>query len=598
MFEPTKRPRVYGLAPGVDFPRALIDGLRARLAGEPPEAMAQVQLIVNTRRMARRIRDLFDAGASSLLPRVSLITDYGETGGLGQVPPAVPALRRRLQLVQLVSGLLARQPDLAAQETTFDLADSLAALMDEMQGEGVDPETIWDLDVSDMSGHWSRAQAFIGIAEQYLQRTDGGPDVQGRQRQIVETLIETWITDPPRTPVILAGSTGSRGTTLMLMKAVARLPQGAVVLPGFDFDMPASVWTQMDNPLHSEDHPQFRFRKLANELGMSPEEITTWIDTPAPAADRNKVISLALRPAPVTDAWLTEGPDLPDLNAAMENIALVEAASPRAEALAIALRLRKAAETGEKAALITPDRMLTRQVTAALDRWNILPDDSAGTPLQLSPPGRFLRHVAGLFTHRLTSETMLTLLKHPLCHSGQGRNEHLLCVRDLELHLRRNGPPYPDSASLTRYGETGQPPPPIAWTAWLTAGLCEQAVTEELLLTDWVTHWRSLAERLAAGSKEEGSGGLWDQQAGQMALKVVTDLEQQASAGGRMSAREFADLIGTVLAQEEVRDRDAPHPAIMIWGTLEARVQGADLVILGGSERRHLARGDRLPIRG
>ena len=43
----------------------------------------------------------------------------------------------------------------------------------------------------------------------------------------------------------------------------------------------------------------------------------------------------------------------------------------------------QAAETGQTAALITPDRMLTRQVSAALDRWNILPDDSAGLPLQL-----------------------------------------------------------------------------------------------------------------------------------------------------------------------------------------------------------------------
>jgi inactivated superfamily I helicase len=49
-----------------------------------------------------------------------------------------------------------------------------------------------------------------------------------------------------------------------------------------------------------------------------------------------------------------------------------------------------------------------------------------------------------------------------------------------------------------------------------------------------------------------------------------------------MSAADFADLLGALLARGEVRDRDAPHPDIMIWGTLEARVQGADLVILGG----------------
>ena len=51
MFEPSAAPRVFGLAPGVDFPQALVAGLRDRLHGAPPEAMARVELIVNTRRM-------------------------------------------------------------------------------------------------------------------------------------------------------------------------------------------------------------------------------------------------------------------------------------------------------------------------------------------------------------------------------------------------------------------------------------------------------------------------------------------------------------------------------------------------------------------
>ena len=41
-------------------------------------------------------------------------------------------------------------------------------------------------------------------------------------------------------------------------------------------------------------------------------------------------------------------------------------------------------------------------------------------------------------------------------------------------------------------------------------------------------------------------------------------------------------LLPTVLNQAEVRDPDPVHANIMIWGTLEARVQGAELVILAG----------------
>ncbi len=578
MFKPSALPRVFAVPPGTDFPKALVDGLHQRSDG-PPEALARVQLVVNTRRMARRVRDLFDQGPPCLLPRLSLVTDLGESVDLAQIPPAIPPLRRRLELTQLISKLLEQQPDLAARASLFDLSNSLAALIDEMQGEGVSPDAIRQLDVSDISGHWARAQAFIGIADHFVDAGDQAMDAQARQRWVVENLIARWQDAPPEHPVILAGSTGSRGTTLMLMQAVARLPQGALILPGYDFDQPDAVWDRLDEALTSEDHPQYRFRKLMHALELTPDQIQPWTDRQPPSPARNRLVSLALRPAPITDAWMSEGPQLADLDRATKNLTLIEADSPRSEALAIALRLRQAAETGQTAALITPDRMLTRQVSAALDRWNILPDDSAGLPLQLSPPGRFLRHVAGLFARRLDGEALLTLLKHPLCHDGAERGAHLLHTRDLELDLRRNGPPFPDHASLT--ASAIRTDAPSDWLNWVGAHFCDQQITGERPLTDWVDRLRTLAEAISAGSAGE-QGTLWDKNAGQKALAVLTALQDEAHHGGPMTAHDFADLLGALLAGEEVRDRDAPHPNIMIWGTLEARVQGADLLILGG----------------
>jgi len=578
MFDSGQTPRVFGLAPGVDFPRALLAGIQARLVDEPPETCARLHLIVNTTRMYRRLMRLFAEGPPQLLPRISLITELGGPQEWSHVPPPVPPLRRRLELVQLIGKLLEQQPDLAARASQFDLADSLATLIEEMHGEGVGAQVIRDLDVRDMSGHWARAQAFFAIADHFT--TDGsGPDAQEYQRLVVESMIARWRDSPPDHPVILAGSTGSRGTTAMLMQAIARLPQGAVVLPGFDFNQPGSVWAHLGGPEGSEDHPQYRFCALMRALEITASDIPRWHDMPPPCPGRNRLISLSFRPAPVTDAWMKEGPDLGDLTRATDDITLIEAPAPRIEALSIALRLRQAAQDGQTAALITPDRMLTRQVSAALTRWNILADDSAGTPLQLSPPGRFLRHIAGLFGRKLTGETLLTLLKHPLCHDGDGRGEHLRHTRDLELLLRRYGPAFPDAASLKAHGDKANAPP--EWTAWLTDCLCDQLVEGELPLGQWVTLLRQLAERLSAGSGAS-PGTLWDKKAGQGALSVITSLEQEAGHGGEMTARDFTDLLGALLAGEEVRDRDAPHADIMIWGTLEARVQGADLVILGG----------------
>ncbi len=582
MFDPSPLPRVFAVPLGVDFPKALADGLIERHETMPPQALARVQLIVNTRRMARRIRSLFDQGPAMLLPRISLVTDLGESWQQADLPAAVPKLRRRLELVQLLSSLLERQPDLAPRASLYDLADSLAGLMDEMQGEGVSPDCIDGLEIGDQSLHWERMRSFLGIVRYYFEAQSDQIDAEERQRLVVDRTLRQWQDQPPDHPVIVAGSTGSRGTTQRLMQAVARLPQGAVILPGFDFDMPHSVWASLDQKMPPEDHPQYRFFAFARNLGLEPAQIERWSTAQPASPARNAVMSLALRPAPVTDQWLTDGPSLKDIDKALEDVTLLEAPTPRQEALAIAMRLRQAAETGEVAALITPDRTLTRQVTAALDRWNILPDDSAGIPLHLSPPGRFLRHVGGLFRTRLSAELLLTLLKHPLTHRGSDRGQHLLFTRELELHLRRHGPPFPTASALATW-EAGRKSRDAAnWITWLCACFIDKEMPGEHPLEARVKAHMRLAEKIAQGLQGEGSGRLWQDDAGRKAKSVADELQQEARYGGSISSSDYSSLFRSILTREEVRNPLDPHPNILIWGTLEARVQGADLLILAG----------------
>lgn len=572
---------LFALPPGADFPALLVQGLRDRLVHHPPEAMARVQLFVNTERMRRRITDLFIAGPPGLLPRIRLVTDIGRDLALPGLPPAVPPLRRRLEIAQMVARLMDGAPELAPRSALYDLSDSLAALLDEMQGEGVTPATVAGLDVSDHSAHWVRTQAFLSIVAPFF-ANDAPPDAEARQRLAVEALARRWAAAPPDGPVIVAGSTGSRGTTARLMQAVAALPQGALVLPGFDFDLPATVWAGMGDALTSEDHPQFRFLRLLDMLGATPGDVRRWVDAPPPVPARNRLVSLALRPAPVTDQWLDEGRRLTDIARATEGLTLIQAPGPRAEALAIALILREAAEQGRRAALITPDRGLTRQVAAALDRWGIIPDDSAGRPLALSAPGRFLRQVADLFCQRLTAESLLALLKHPLAASGGDRGNHLRWTRDLELRIRRHGPVFPDGAAITAWAATRPADGVGDWAAWLADCLPRDAARGDLPLADHVARHIALAQTLAAGPGMPGAGALWDEAAGSEARAVADDLTAQAPHGGAMTATEYRDLLGALLARGMVRESALTHPNVAIWGTLEARVQGADLVILGG----------------
>lgn len=562
---------LYTLPPGVDFGAEVLRGLIQRY-----DNLGDAVIYVNTRRLQRRLVELLITGEPRVMPRIKLVTDLMSDPVVNDMPPAVAPLRRKLELSALVRRLVEAEQDLG-RSAIYAITDSLAALINEMHDEGVDPSALNALDVEDESGHWQRAQNFLNIALEYSKSASSGPDEAARARQAVVSQIAHWEAAPPTHPVILAGSTASRGTTFLLAQAIAKLPQGSVIFPGFD-DMPATIWDSLNDPMTGEDHPQYRAAKLAKALGVSPVDLRGWTDTPPPSIDRNRLVSLALRPAPVTDGWLQDGPNLQGLPSATQGITLVEAPSPRIEAEAIALRLRQSASDGTTVALISPDRVLTRMVTSALDRWGITPDDSAGLPLHLSPPGRLLRSIAGFLAKPADAQGLLILLKHPLAHSGNDRGEHLRWTRELELHLRRYGPPFPTAQTLFDWSSKNEGSE--RWANWV-ADLLSFDFGTTCHLTDHVARHTEFGQLLASGGFE-GSGALWDAGAGRAAWEVMTDLAAQADAGEDLYPSDYVALIDNLLQSQEVHDRDAGHPHVLIWGTLEARVQSAPMVILAG----------------
>src|SRR5439155_1306191 len=64
-------------------------------------------------------------------------------------------------------------------------------------------------------------------------------------------------------PVIAAGSTGSMPATAMLLDTIAKLPHGAVVLPGLDTDLDAAAWELIGGETDAAPgHPQFAMQAL------------------------------------------------------------------------------------------------------------------------------------------------------------------------------------------------------------------------------------------------------------------------------------------------------------------------------------------------
>ena len=448
------RPQVFTIPSGFAFARALAAGVIAR-SGADPLLLADALVLVPTRRAARALREAFaDAlGGAALLPNIRALGDVDEdessfdptTDDIEAVPPVAP-LRRRLLLAQLVErwGVAKHAPVPFTQALNY--AGELANFLDEAVTQGADLTKLDTLAPDAMAAHWNEVVKFLAIvAEQWpgLLKAEGASEPAAHRDAKLRSLAARLAANPPRAPVIAAGSTGSIPATAELLKTIASLPTGAVVLPGLDRDLDAASWEKIE-PAHA----QFGLRQLLAYIGVEREDVALWSPLPDsyPArAQRVRFLSEALRPPPTTDAWrdLVEAPGN-DLAPGLENFSLVEAQHPRAEALAVACALREALETkGRTAALVTQDRLLARRVAAEMTRWNIAIDDSAGMRLSRTPPGAFLALLARAAATRFAPVALLALLKHPLASGGEERSHFRRNVRALEMAALRGLRPEP-----------------------------------------------------------------------------------------------------------------------------------------------------------
>jgi len=596
---------VFTIAPTRPFADALAAGLLARAEGSP-EALARMTVLLPTRRACRALREAFlrqSGGRPLLLPRLRPIGDVDEeelvlTAGeseageaFAEIPPAISNLRRRLLLAQLIrkfEQLVRRATEGREPEVTPDQAAWLAAdlghLLDEAETERCHLAKLPTLVPDQFAVHWQHTLEFLRIlTEEWpgILAAEGALDPAEHRNRLLEAQAAAWRAKPPADPVIAAGSTGSIPATADLLKTIAGLPQGTVVLPGLDKALEDAAWT---NVAEAPSHPQHGLARLLGHLGLARKDVKEWDDDDKPsvfAAARLNLLSAALRPAAAPARRPGEGLSAETVSRAFaDHVDYLECVNPREEAAAIALALREALDReGTTAALVTPDRDLARRVAAAIRRWGIEIDDSAGVPLAATPPMAFLRLVLAAARESFAPVPLLAMLKHPLAAGGRAPGVFRARVRALERAALRGARPPAGLGGLMRVAKEH-----VTWLdglarrlAPLTTALAEPAIAVETLLR---AHAEA-AEALAASDTEEGAARLWAGEAGEAAAGFLSELAPALRGFAPIRPSDYPELLEALLAGMVVRPRYGTHPRLAILGPLEARLQRFDLMILG-----------------
>ena len=89
-------------------------------------------------------------------------------------------------------------------------------------------------------------------------------------------------------------------------------------------------------------------------------------------------------------------------------------------------------------------------------------------------------------------------------------------------------------------------------------------------------------EGLAATDAESGAERLWRGDDGEALAAFIAELEEAARGYPPVAAKDYPALLTALIAGHVVRPRARRHPRLSILGPLEARLQGADRLILSG----------------
>lgn len=602
-----RAPRVFSVPAHLPFLDQLAAGLW-REAGSDPATLARVTVVLPTRRAARGLMESFlrlTEGRPLLLPRVIALAEANDEAamlaGIEPPPPPVPALRRQAALAKLVVAM-ERSIGMTGADHAFRLAGELATLLDEIAREEADPARLAEAADAAHAVHWQRTLKFLEIvttAWPLWLSANGVADPAARLVAMLEARRRAWESAPPEAPVYAAGSTGSIPAVARLLRTVSRLPRGAVILPGLDRAMAEAAWESL-----GDSHPQAGLRRLLGTLGVTRGDVAPWqaeAAGPAGTAGRAAVVARAMLPAAGMEEWRRRGREA--VRAGIAGVGRIDAADQNEEALAIALALRSALETpGRRAALITPDRALAQRVAAALARFGVSADDSAGRPLGATPPGVFLRLVVTACAERLAPVPLLSLLKHPLAAGGMPPGRFRAAVRLLETAVLRG--PRPGSgiegmaqalAQAARKDERYRPRGLLA--AARVLGAVEAALAPLLAAfrlgsappARFLEATIAAAEALAATEDAAGATRLWALEAGEAASTRMAEALEAFGELAPVTPDEWPGLFEALFEGAEVRLRrlgsaglDAPHPRLFIWGVLEARLQSVDLAVLGG----------------
>ncbi len=610
-------PKIFHLPPTSDFARCFVDGFiskfEPKILDTNPELVGHVTLLVSNKNLAKNIEEILVSYGLVILPKIIELEKLSEIfyeqvikkniNKESQIHYRVISnLDRFLLLHDILQELEEQGFQKISKTNLFDLAHSLTSLVDELAINNLGSKHLKKLNDDELPEHLQLnlrlLQRVLNSYEKVI-RKEKLIDEHSKYSIEVNELVNSWRLKLHSKPIVLVGSTGSIPSTAKLMQAVSHLPQGFVVLPGLDPYLTFRAWNSL-----SPDHPQYGFYALCKTWGFkgrdqykifrapSWQDINTNNDHYNIIRARTHLLSLLMRPGPVTDEWRSEGKLITtDLPLALNSISLIEAENSRQEAAAISVCIKEAVNEGVKVALVTPSKLLVRRVSAELKRWNINPNNSFGKCLASTSFGIFFRQAALVLDKSFDLDVVISLLKNCFC-GGSDQQHDLNVIKIQEMFAKSNKLFFElrDEDWFLNQDEEF-----IGWFNWLIDVFQEVSSMGKInCLTEFFSYHKKFLHRLMLGYQpKKDRVRLIEDIITELSTSKIDEydqvfnlIEKQLSFSSRLRKFEFwvyRKIVDNLLTENLYQSISENKTAtVFIWGTLESRTQNADIFILAG----------------
>ncbi len=579
-------------------------------------ALSDITIILPTSRARLALAQEFTnlLGGATLLPDIRVFGGQSEEEEPFLPPfdapdftPAISNMKRRLVLSSLIEKWLKanNKNSNSSSSEVLSLADSLTELIDAIHIEQIDSRNLKNIAPENLSTYWQETLKFLDIALsawpkilKEFGRIDAS-DLRNLQLKRQASVLDQSFIDRP---VIAAGSTGSIPATANLLKSIAKLPRGVIVLPGLDISLSKVEFNDLnDKTKNPHTHPQYGLAQLLSRLGELPDSFVELAKTPQNS--RTKIISHAFALAKDTSAWVKNRELIKsEISKALKNLQIIEAKNDEEQARSIALATFSSIIDKKTVGIVCPDRNLARRIISELKRFNIDVDDSAGTPLFQTRGGRLVRQILALVASDFSSLDLVAFLRNKFVSFNYQRAQIAHITDLLEYAILREQSSNMGIKSIKKHIEANV----AGKNKYANIRLSEQQANIINQLLDRLENGLSPLVELF---KQKTFSSFQLATALNIVIKEITKLNEQASesqrdkiaqdllpiynwleeikasgdsCGPTLIKSSIEKTIIALMANNNIRSARSVNHDVAIWGQLEARLQNREIVILAG----------------